>query len=223
MARFALVGLAALSLLKTVCAQEFGEVSKLNTNLGVVIGAPLNPTAKYVSFGWGFVAGAGYNFNRRHAFVGEILWNRYYATDTALTPLRVVSRIGDLNGWADLIALTGNYRYELRGNTGGVYFIGGGGGYFRHTGLSREIASASGTVCDPAWLWWGFSCTSGFVSINQTLTSHTISTLGADAGVGFTVRVGDPPYRLYFESRYNYAPHMDIKSQFVTVTFGVRY
>ena len=208
----------------TLYAQEdFTEGSKLNTNLGFTVGVPVNPTARLVSYGWGFVAGAGYNFNRRNALVGEVMWNRFYVTDGSLAPLRTIAQAAGLNGRATLIAITGNYRYELRGNTGGVYFIAGGGGYFRHTSLSKEVVSGVGTVCDPAWLWWGYSCTTGIVDVNQTITSKTIAAMGANGGVGFTARVGDPPYRLYVEARYHYVPHKDLNSQFITVTFGVRF
>jgi hypothetical protein len=37
------------------------------------------------------------------------------------------------------------------------------------------------------------------------------------------VRVGEAPYRLYFESRYHYAPNANIKIRFLTVTVGIRY
>jgi hypothetical protein len=176
-----------------------------------------------VTYGWGLVAGAGYNFNRRNALVGEIMWDRFYVGEGALAPLRTVAQAAGLDGKASLIALTGNYRYELRGNSGGVYFIAGGGGYFRHTSLSTEVASGVGTTCDPSWLWWGYSCTTGVVDVNQTITSKTIAALGVNAGVGFTARVGEPPYRLYVESRYHYVPHKDLNSQFVILTFGIRF
>jgi hypothetical protein len=43
----------------------------------------------------------------------------------------------------------------------GSYLISGGGWYFRKNWLSRNIAAGSETICTPAWLWWGFTCTSG--------------------------------------------------------------
>ena len=68
-------------------AQMDAEDSKLNTNLALVLTAPLNPTARFTNFGWGVVAGAGYNFNSHHAFVGEFMWNRLSVSDQALNPI----------------------------------------------------------------------------------------------------------------------------------------
>jgi hypothetical protein len=39
---------------------------------------PVNPSAQFVSIGWGLVAGAGYNFNKRNSVIGEIMWNRLF-------------------------------------------------------------------------------------------------------------------------------------------------
>ena len=47
--------------------------------------------------------------------------------------------------------------------------------------------------------------------------------LGGNAGIGFTVRVGEEPYRLYVEPRYHYAPNENVRTQLVTVTVGFRY
>ena len=73
------LSLVTLGWFGTLYAQDdFGEDSKLNTNLGFTLGVPVNPTARFVTYGWGFVAGAGYNFNRRNALVGEVMWDRFY-------------------------------------------------------------------------------------------------------------------------------------------------
>jgi hypothetical protein len=44
-----------------------------------------------------------------------------------------------------------------------------------------------------------------------------------NGGVGFTMRVGEPPYRMYVESRYHYAPNRNISTQFLMVAVGIRY
>jgi hypothetical protein len=105
----------------------------------------------------------------------------------------------------------------------GTYLIGGGGWYFRKNWLSSEVSSGTGTACTPAWLWWGFTCTSGSVTADQTLATSTTNAWGVNAGVGFTVRVGEAPYRLYTEARYHYAPTKNVSTQFIAVTVGIRY
>jgi hypothetical protein len=217
------MNLGGLSVLHAQDDDQFGEDSKLNTNLGMTVTAPANQTAQFMSIGWGVVAGAGYNFNNRHAIVGEFMWNRVYASDAALRPLRQAVQPNNLNGDGNLFSLTANYRYELRGKSVGIYFIGGGGWYHRNASLSKEIITGHNVTCLPAWLWWGFSCTSGSVTSDQTVASFAVSSFGANAGVGFTAKVGEPRYRFYVEARYNYAPTRNIKTQFIPITAGIRF
>jgi hypothetical protein len=202
--------------------QYFGEDSKLNTNLGASMINPLNPSAQFLSIGWGLVAGAGYNFNRRNSVIGEIMWNRIYPTDGSLSAIQTFQG-STISAHTQMFILTGNYRYELRGKKLGVYLIGGGGWYYRYSALNREITTSTGTTCEPSWLWWGFSCTSGTVTAGQTLKSSNSSAFGGNGGVGFTIRAGEAPYRVYFESRYHYAPNKDISTQLIVTTFGVRF
>jgi hypothetical protein len=198
--------------------------SKINSNFGFTVPVPVSATADVISTGWGFTAGVGYNFNRRNAFVGEFMWNKVYPNTPQLDPLRAVLQgAGGLDGNTDLFVISGNYRFELRGKLMGVYLIGGPGWYHRNSNLSRTITTGTGITCAPVWFWWGFSCTSGLVTANQTLASSGASAWGVNGGGGVTVRVGEAPYRLYFEARYHYAPNSNINTQFVQVTVGIRY
>src|SRR5689334_10504346 len=201
-----------------------GDECKINTNLAFVVNVPLNPTAQFATVGWGGVGGVGYNFNKRNAFISEFMWNRTYPAGDSLQPLRTAADAANLNAYADYYVITGNYRYELRGQFFGAYLIAGGGLYIRYTHLSQSVTIVGGTTaCTSPWLWWGFNCTGGFVTASQTLASCTSTVGGGNAGGGFTFRVGDAPYRIYTEARYHYAPTAHINSQFVTVTTGVRF
>ena len=202
---------------------KFGEDSKLNTNFGMNITAPASRTSRFVSYGWGFTAGAGFNFNNRHALIGEFLWNRLYASDAALRPIRAAFPSQDLNGSNNVFSLTANYRYELRGKSVGIYFIGGGGWYHRSASLSEEIITGRNITCSPEWLWWGFDCSSGFVTSDRRITSFSVSSLGANAGIGFTAKVGEPRYRFYVEARYHYAPTKRTATEFIPITAGIRF
>jgi hypothetical protein len=214
----------ALAPLQPLKAQDdCGDECKINSNLAMVVNVPVNLTAEAVGTGWGIVGGAGYNFNQRNAVVGEFMWNRVYPSGGALQPLQTVLQSKDLNGNTDLYALTGNYRLELRGRLLGTYLIGGGGWYFRNTRLSKEVRSGTVIACTPAWLWWGYTCTSGTVNANQSRVISSSNALGANGGIGFTARVGEAPYRFYAEARYHYAPTKNISTQFIAVTFGIRY
>jgi len=206
-----------LTSLQTLHAQ------KINSNVAMVLNMPVGSTSEVAGTGWGSVGGVGYNINERNAVIGEFMWNRMYPSGSVLQPLQTASPPGNLNGNSNLYSLTGNYRYELRGRMLGTYLIGGGGWYFRKNWLSREITAGTGTVCTPAWLWWGFTCTSGTVTADQKLATSTTDAWGVNAGIGMTVRVGEAPYRLYTEARYHYAPTKNFGTQFIAVTVGIRY
>jgi hypothetical protein len=208
----------------TVSSQDEGDDDpRGNVNLGMPLSAPLNPMGKATNFGWGITVGGGYNFTRKHAVVGEFMWNHLFVPAGALAPIRAAAQNPDINGSGELYALTGSYRYELRGKTLGTYLIAGGGLYHRAASLSQAVTTGANITCEPTWEWWGFSCSSGTVTGNQTLRSSSVTALGVNGGFGFTVRVGDAPYRVYVESRYHYAPTQGINTQLVTVTLGIRY
>ena len=99
----------------------------------------------------------------------------------------------------------------------------GSGLYYRHTSITKEVVTGNNIVCTPMWLWWGYECSSGVVTENQTLASWSATAPGFNGGVGFTVRVGDPPYRFYAESRYHYVPNSRINTQVINISFGIRY
>jgi len=202
---------------------DCGDECKLNTNLATILSVPVNPSTQVLGAGWGFVGGAGYNFDRRNAFVGEFMWTRVYPSSGALQPLQMALQSKDLEGNSDLYAITGNYRFELRGRLLGAYLIGGGGWYYRNTWLSKEVNSGTGNVCTPVWRWFGYSCTSGVVNPNQPPVASTSNVLGANGGIGFTARVGEAPYRVYVETRYHYAPTKNMSTQLIVVTLGIRY
>jgi len=202
---------------------EYGEDSKLNTNLAIAASVPLNPIARFTNFGWGTTVGAGYNFNRQNSLIGEFLWNRLNPTPEVMAPIRLALNSPNVNGHANLYALTGNYRLELRGHKLGTYFIGGGGIYHRNASLSQEVPNGTATTCTSAWGWWGFSCSSGVVTKDVTIASSASTAFGVNGGIGFTVKVGDPRYRLYVEARYHYAPTMRISTQIIPVTMGIRF
>ena len=194
-----------------------------NVHIGFPMAIPLNPTARAVHLGFGLTVGGGYNFTRRHGAVGEFTWNRLLPTNEALAKIRDALNDNSIDANADLTSLTGNYRFELRGKAVGTYFIGGAGLYYRHTALSKTVVSGETIKCTRDWEWWGFQCESGYVTTNQTIGSWATTGGGFNGGIGFTARVGEPPYRFYVESRYHYAPNSTINTQLIDITFGIRY
>jgi hypothetical protein len=204
------------ALFALVCIPAQSQDSWVNTNIGGGASTPLNPTGRYAGVGGAFAVGGGYNFNRHNSLVGEFMWAGLPPTQGALLPNQGLSRS------SNLYTVTGNYMFRKQGHRLGAYVIGGGGLYYRHTSLQRQVIEP-GIVCTPFWTWWGYSCAAGFVSTNQTLISSGSSAFGGNAGVGFTVKIADSGEKIYVESRYHYAPNKNVSTQLVLVTFGFRF
>jgi hypothetical protein len=218
--------LTGLGLALFVCSSLHAQddySDKINTNLGGAVSLPLNPTSKFVNTSWGLSAGAGYNFSPHHSVIGEFMWSALYPSDSSLQPIRVALNDNTINGHSNLYTLTGNYRFDWQGKLLGAYFISGGGWYYRTLGFKGPVTSGSDIVCTPAWMWWGFSCTSGMVTPNQTVKGYDSSVFGGNVGAGFTIKIGDPSYRVYIEPRYHYAPTKNVTTRLMVITLGIRY
>jgi Outer membrane protein beta-barrel domain len=198
----------------------FAQDSKLNTNLGMGVGPSLNPTAAIVGAGLNVVVGAGYNFTKHHSVVGQFMWNALPVHKDALGPIFIVAQRNDISGSSNLFAFTGNYRYQREGKRFGSYLIGGGGVYYRRAQLSQDVVVGTGTVCSPTWIYWGFTCTSGVVTEDQSLLKAGSTAGGVNGGAGFTIRINDEGYKFYVEARYHYAWTKNLPTTIIPVTLG---
>jgi len=198
-------------------SEEANDNRRSNGHLGLPISIPLNPMGHFAMAGTGVTYGAGYNFTRRHAVIGEFMWDWLHPNVSSLPG------VSSVNGHSNLYTLTANYRFELRGRSLGAYFLAGGGWYLRHSSLTVTNITGSSITCTSDWLWWGATCSSGVVTNEHTLRSSSASAFGGNGGVGFTVRVGDAPWRVYVESRYHYATTRFANTQLVITTVGIRY
>lgn len=218
-----LVSLVALACCVARAQDDFGIEQRMNVNVGAIITAPLNPSARFVNIGWGLTLGSGYNFSLSHAVVGEFMWNKLYPTDAALEPVQFAFQRPQIAAYSNLFATTASYRYEPHGVLHGVYFIGGGGWYHRNASVKNQVAIGPAVPCDPAWLWWGYTCKSGFVTTGLGPSVYQSNSLGVNAGIGLTVQLHEASYRFYVETRYHYAPNLTFNTQVLNVTLGFRY
>lgn len=203
---------------------EPGPDNKFNSHLGFAMSSPVNPAAQFTHFGWGFTYGAGYNLSHHHSLIGEVMWNRLYPTAQALAPIRAALNDHSIDGHGDLVAVTGNYRLQFQGQTLGTYFILGAGMYYRDSTLSKTVTTPGSFItCDREWLWWGFTCSSGQVSSDQTIASSSSFAPGANGGIGITFKLPDSWWKLYLEARYHYAVNHGVQTHIIPVTFGIRF
>src|SRR5215472_10316259 len=215
------------------------QESPFNFHIGGGFGVPLNPTANFTGLSGSFQVGGGPNLTKHQSIVGEFLWQGMPPNHNSLLPVEnavcllnpvvnplstsVPCSVASINASANLYALTANYMYRVEGERFGYYFIGGGGWYYRVAKLSVP-GLAPGTVCAPAWDWWGYSCVNGFVSTDTTLASRGVSSGGVNVGLGVTLRLSQSGIKFYIEARYHYSPQGGrVSTQIVPVTFGFRW
>jgi len=208
--------------------------SQVNLHIGGGIGVPLDPTGKFAGIGGTFQAGAGPNLGSHHSIVGEFMWHALPPNQSALLPVlnalcllnppvppSTACSVASINATDNVYALTANYMYHRDRKRFGYYAIGGGGWYYRKAQL-KNFTVPAGTVCNPAWSWWGYACQGGFVS-NTVLASSGISSGGINGGVGITVAM-TAGAKFYIEARYHYSPQGGrVSTQILPVTMGIRW
>ena len=113
--------MSAILLIAAVGALEMrAQDSKINSNLGMGVSTPLNPTAPLVGASANAVAGVGYNFDQHHSIVGQFMWSGLPANKDALRPIWAIAGARDFSGHSNLFTLTANYRFQLQGKVFGA-------------------------------------------------------------------------------------------------------
>ena len=198
-----------------LCAED----GAFTFNVGGGISTPLNPTGQYAGTSGNFVAGGGMKISKHSAIIGEFMWSGLPPNLFVLHPIN--APFGKIN----VYTLTANYRYgvdRVHGSRFGMYAIGGGGWYYRYASVDKNYIVPPNTVCQPVYGWWGYGCDPGGYVYSQTVAYKGTSVGGVNGGVGFTIGIGDSPWKFYTEARYHYAFNSNIPTTLVPVTFGIR-
>jgi hypothetical protein len=229
--------LAALTLLQ-VCWIIVGRAQDVNlpvnVHIGVGFGVPVSNTSTFAGLSGSFQVGAGPNISKHNSVFGEFMWQGLPANRKVLVaianapnvnPSIVSNPVTNLLPSTNLYALTANYKYHMEGHRYGFYIVAGGGWYYRHIALNNYTIQP-GTVCEPVWDWYGYTCVNGLVSTENTLATHGVSSGGVNGGGGVTINLshGDYPTKFYMEARYHYSPQGGrVPTEVVPVTFGLRW
>jgi len=219
MSKRILISFGLLNAVLTITLQA-QDVPKLAFNIGGGISTPLNPTAQFAGTSGNFATGAGYNLDKHNSLGAEFMWNGLPTNLSVLHPIN--APFGSVN----LYTLTGTYRYHvdsISGSPFGLYVIGGGGWYYRYASVDKNYIIPGGTVCDPYYDWWGYTCGPSNLLYTQTIAYKGTNAGGVNAGAGFTIRFSDSGWKFYVESRYHYAWSPRIPTTLIPVTFGIRF
>ncbi|MGA2166669.1 MAG: hypothetical protein ABSG62_00565 [Terracidiphilus sp.] len=188
------------------------SVSRIAFEAGAGFNAPVGNDTPYITWGGNFTGGAGLNFSRRFALLGE-----FQFMDNKL-PGAFIAAGGGQGGNAHIVSLTVDPVIDLlprRVNS--VYVTGGGGYYHKSTNFTVQ------ECCD----FYGYP-------VNVTTDSFSSDQAGLNLGVGFTHRLGgvygDGKMKLFGEARYVYIHTPAITqtdglgtTELIPVTFGVRF
>jgi len=205
-----------------VQAQNQNEEGQFNFTMGGGLSMPLNPTANYVDFSGSFVTGGGLNIDQHNSIVGQFMWAGLPPPSFLPPALNTIAQSNGLSSRGNLYNISVDYKYRSGiGKTFGFYLLAGGGWYYRHVSVLEGTSIPNDTVCQPIWLWYGFSCSNGLV--NTVGIGRGTGSFGVNGGVGLTLRISDTHWKFLLESRYNYAATRNITTQVVPVTFGFAY
>jgi hypothetical protein len=194
-------------------AQTF---NRFNFNVGGGFGGALGDVGKFTGTSYNGVAGGGVNFSRAFGVKAEYMYFNLGFDDS----VKAGQSLPDATGHVQSATLNLVYNHSLQGKLG-VYAIGGGGWYQRSVEAQSHLL-VKDTVCQPAWVLWGITCTNGLLATSQTLSSNSVSGGGYNFGGGFTYRLNKQA-TVYVEGRYHHANTSDRHTSLFPVTVGLRW
>jgi opacity protein-like surface antigen len=209
-----ILSLVALSvlLIGVAPAQQF---NRFNFNFGGGVGAGLSDIGKFTNKSYQGGGGAGVNFNRLFGVDAEYMYYNLSFTNS------VTQETPGASGRLQSATLNAIFTVPTHAKWG-VYGI-AGGGLYRRSVEARSQVLVSGTVCQPAWVLWGVTCTNNVITETQTLSSRTLNAGGYNYGGGLTYRVPFHNAKIYVEGRYHHANHNDVHTSVFPVSFGLRW
>lgn len=178
---------------------------------GAGVTIPTGPISNSLSNGWNITGGAGYYFTRNFAVIPELTYSGLGVQNSVIQSLGVPGANSHIWAWT----LNPEVRFRTSKRLG-FYLIGGPGYYRRILNLTAPIIQSG-----YAGGYYGYYPV-------QYVTNQNISTIervgwGANAGGGFTYKLGWAGAKLFGEVRYHYASTYPRKTEFIPITFGISW
>lgn len=175
--------------------------------------SPVSNTSPRLETGWNFSLGAGAHINRWFDALGDFTYNRFGITRASLNELEVPD--GNVQVWS----ITAQPVLHLAPSSPvDAYITGGGGVYIRRVEFTEPTLAAV-TVFDP---FFGFFFPA-IVPADVVIGSNTVTKGGLNIGGGISFRIGAGRTRVFAEARYDHMYTSPIATEFVPVTFGLRW
>lgn len=182
------------------------EVPPFTFNIGAGFNTPIGTFGRYNDVGWNAQGGVGFNFSQWASLMVDAQFNNFGITTSTLNNLGAPGGTDQIWSFTldPVVHLTGKRRFDL--------YVTGGGGLYR---LQEQLtAPAGGFIATPFGGYPAFG--------NYVLSSYSVNKPGFDAGLG--VNIGSKwRAKFYAEARYNRVYTNYGVTDYIPVTFGVRF
>jgi len=184
------------------------EVPPFTFNVGAGFVEPQRSFGRFTDVGWNVGGGAGFNFNPWLSALLDVNYNQMGINSNTLFNLGAPG--GTVGIWSftvdPVVHLTRKSRFD-------VYVTGGGGIYRRQDTLTTPAGGFSP-------FGFGYGYYGGFG--NAVLASYSVNKPGWDAGAG--INLGSKwRMKFYAEARYNRVYTNNGLTDYIPVTFGVKF
>ena len=209
---FFLIALATVFSAVASHAQS-SDFTRWNFNFGGGFTPTLGQTNNSLHTGWNATGGGGYNFTRNFGLEFDTLYASLGVNSSVIQEFQVPGANSHIWGF--------NLNPIVRFRTShrlGFYVLGGPGYYHRVVNFTQPTTSVV-DLFDPFF---------GYLTPTPITTNQTIGTIlkvgwGADAGAGFTYKLGSGGTRFFTEVRYHYISTQARATEIIPVTFGIRW
>ena len=207
--------------------------SKVAFVAGAGLNLPASDTGNYYTDSYTFEVGAGINFNKHFGVLGEFHYDHFGLTGNAITyqynnyltySNATTDDLAGLDANAHVLSITANPILNFSGSDRhskwGGYVTGGVGYYHKTTNFTLPTQEVT--------YYYSYIT-------NATFDSYSAGGFGANGGGGLTYKLGDfSSNKLFVEARYNWVklnttnnqdffPYNRLNTQFVPITFGIRF
>jgi len=177
-----------------------GIMSHLTYEVGGGFNAPTSDSSPYITWGWNFMAGGGYRFNRN--FSAMIQYDFVHSK----LPGAIINQAGATGGYVHIWSFTVDPMYEFNPRSAITFYAVGGGGFY------RKVTSFTDPI-PQYYCQYFYGC--GIIITNAVVGHFSSNQGGWNAGGGFEHRFagwnGDGKMKVFAEARY-----LDVLSPAVT-------